>query len=67
MGKETDGIFLKGNKNRFTDNDSDSTDGIFLQYNNRIYACEDKYCSVSCFICVGKDKCANYRMKGCGF
>lgn len=63
MGKETDGIFLKGNKNKFTNNNSNSTDGIFLQHSDRVYAYEGEYYSISCFVCMGKDKCNNCRLK----
>lgn len=59
----TDGIFLKGNNNNRYNNNS--TDGIFLQYNTKIYKC-DEY-SIKCNKCIGKDKCRNYRIKGCGF
>lgn len=56
MGKETDNIFLKHREN-------DSTDGMFLQYNDRIYACEEKYSLANCFRCVGKANCNNYRLR----
>ena len=58
-------------------NKENNTDDIFLQNNNlnegifttsnRIYACEDVMLTINCFICVGKDKCTNYRLKGACF
>lgn len=58
MNKEnnTDDIFLQNNN---------LNEGVFT--NNRIYACEDDMLTINCFICVGKDKCTNYRLKGVCF
>ena len=53
---ETDNMFLNNSNN----------EGIFTT-SNRIYACEDDMLTINCFICVGKDKCTNYRLKGACF
>jgi hypothetical protein len=31
-------------------------------FGNKIYACEDTLMVVSCFVCVGKENCNNYRI-----
>lgn len=31
-------------------------------FGDKIYACEDTLGITSCFICVGKDNCQNYRI-----
>lgn len=45
--------------------DEDGLNNVILNYmnglNNKIFACEEGISN--CFICVGKDRCRNYRYK----